>query len=83
MPHKNKAPKAIEMAATTQEGIYVTSDSKAGLINEKKEAENITPAAKPVKILFKRGDISLLRMKKTKRAPRVVQIKIKGIPISG
>ena len=51
-------------------------------MSEKKDAENITPAAKPKKIFSNLGEISFLRIKKTDNAPSVVQININDIPIN-
>ena len=52
-------------------------------MREKKDAENITPAAKPVRILLSLGEISFLRIKNTKSAPIVVHKKIIDKPRIG
>ena len=50
-------------------------------MSEKNEAESMTPAANPTNIRFNVGDISFFLKKKTNNEPRVVQAKIRLIPI--
>ena len=56
--------------------------SRAGTIREKIDAESMIPAAKPRKMRFSFGLIDLPLKKRTKDEPKVVQRKIREMPIT-